>query len=796
MDEQQQKKYEDQLEAIVVERTQEIIKLQRRIEFILGATKTGLDIIDEDYNVVYIDPEWRKLYGDPAGKKCYEYFMGKKKKCPTCGIKKAFATKMPVVTEEVLIKEGDRPIQVTTIPYKDETGKWLVAEVNVDMAERKKIEQALRDSENRIREITDMLPMVVYQYQFWLNGTQKFLFVNQATRKIFGIEPDEILKDFSKAWSKVLPEDAKALFQSIEEVVKAFKPWLHDFRIKKPDGKIIWIQGRSIPKCRDVDGSVIFYGTLTDITAQKKAAAELEKYREHLEVLVKERTEKLKISETHYRDLFKFAKESETRFRTIFDNARDGMLLADPGTKRFFMANAAICHMLGYSKKEVTNLSVNDIHPKEDLQDVLEKFEEQARGEICIITNIPVQRKNGAVFYADINTAEIVLSGKRYILGSFRDVTERQKIEAALQMSEANYRAIFELANDAILIRDIETYKTVDANRAACEMFGYMKEDVGQMYIKNFMTDEPGYTWKDAINFYKLAADGEPQLFEWLAKDRAGRYFWVEANVKRAVIGGKYRLISMLRDITERKRLMIMKENFMNTVSHELRTPLAAIKEGISIVLEELEGEVGKENKNVLSIVKKNVDRLNRLIDDVLDFQKLEVGKMLFRIKKNSINDVAKGCYEIMAGLAMEKKLKIMLDLDESIPNAPFDKDKILQVLLNLTNNAIKFTKEGSITISTKRDDDSIKVSVRDTGVGIKYENISRVFKKFERIEPATGDATGGTGLGLPISKEIIDKHNGRIWVESEFGEGSVFSFTLPLNKMRGVKNVKKDTRS
>ncbi|MDD5428392.1 MAG: PAS domain S-box protein [Candidatus Omnitrophica bacterium] len=784
------------LEKIAAEHTEKITALQKRIEFILGATKTGLDIIDKNYNLVYIDPEWQKVYGDPSGKKCYEYFMGRSTKCPKCGIRKAFATKMPVVTEEVLVREKNRVIQVTTIPYKDEKGKWLVAEINVDVTAQKKTEQALKDSENKMREITNMLPTVVYQYQFGPREEQKFTFINSAIQKIFGVSPDEVLKDFSKAWRLVLPEDAKPLFESIYKSAKTLTPWAYDFRIRRPGGKVVWIAGRSVPKGRQPDGSVIYYGTLTDVTEQKKRSIELDKYRGRLEALVKERTKKLEASQAHYRELFNLIKESEARFRAIFDNARDGMLVVDPATRRFYMANKNICRMLGYKEIELTTLSVDDIHPEEDLPGVLEKFAEQTRGNTSLIGDVPILKKNGAVFYADINASSIVLQGKQYLLGSFRDITERRKIEAALQMSEINYRSIFELASDAIMIRDIETYKTVDVNKAACEMFGFSKEDIKDLYIKHFMTDEPGYTWKDATHFYKLAADGEPQLFEWLAKDKAGRTFWVEANVKRAVIGGKYRLISMLRDVTERKRLIHMKDNFMNTVSHELRTPLAAIKEGISIVLDGLEGSVGAQNKNILTAVKKNVDRLNRLINDILDFQKLEAGKMPFRMKARNINDTVRSCRDIMAGLAHEKKLEFSLKLDETIPNVQCDADKILQVLINLTNNAVKFTKEGGITISTGLYKDAVKVSVEDTGVGIRSEDFSRMFKKFERIEPANGGSSGGTGLGLTISKEIIDKHKGKIWVESELGHGSTFSFILPLTKRGGREDAEKDTHS
>jgi PAS domain S-box-containing protein len=140
---------------------EEVRALKQQMEFILGVTKTGLDIIDSEFNIRYIDPEWAKPYGDPAGKKCFEYFMNRSDVCPHCGIPNALKRKSPVVTEEILVKEGSRPIQVTTIPFQNEKGEWLVAEINVDISERKHIEQALRktleDQEMRVQERTALL---------------------------------------------------------------------------------------------------------------------------------------------------------------------------------------------------------------------------------------------------------------------------------------------------------------------------------------------------------------------------------------------------------------------------------------------------------------------------------------------------------------------------------------------------------------------------------------------------------------------------------------------------------------
>jgi len=468
------------------------------------------------------------------------------------------------------------------------------------------------------------------------------------------------------------------------------------------------------------------------------------------------------------------------------------MILVDAASRRFLMCNKSICKMLGYTEKEMCALGISKIHPVKELPHIAETFKDIVDGASNFVEDIPMKKKDSTIFYADISATLISLMGRKHILGSFRDVTERKSIEAALQISENNYRSIFELASDAIMIRDIETYQTVDVNKAACEMFRYSKKEMLGLYIRNFMVAQAPYTWENARHFYEKAAQGEPQLFEWLVVDKNGRSFWVEANVKRNIIGGHYRLMSILRDITERKKLESMKDGFVNSVSHELRTPLAAIKEGVSITLEEIMGKIGKENKKILRVVKNNVDRLSRLINNVLDFQKLESGDAKFRPKPYNMNNVVMECYRAMSVVAREKRLGLLLNLDKKVKRSSFDKDKVLQVLMNLVNNAVKFTKKGRITISTKSEGNIVKVSIADTGIGIKENDLPKLFKKFGQIENRVASKTPGTGLGLAISKSIIERHGGKIWAESEWGKGSIFYFTIPIKKEKGRKRIKR----
>jgi signal transduction histidine kinase len=228
------------------------------------------------------------------------------------------------------------------------------------------------------------------------------------------------------------------------------------------------------------------------------------------------------------------------------------------------------------------------------------------------------------------------------------------------------------------------------------------------------------------------------------------------------------------------KEAIEMKSEFISTVSHELRTPMTSIKEGISIVLEGAAGQINDDQKELLDIAKRNLDRLARLINDVLDFQKLQSGKVGFDMQNNNINEVIEEVYKAMLPPIKRNGLDLSLNFDNTLPRVKFDVDKIIQVLTNLINNAVKFTEKGQITIATSKLKNAIQVSVSDTGCGMKQEDLPKLFNKFGQLGKGGDRKTGGTGLGLAICKDIISRHNGKIWTESEPGKGSTFSFTLP----------------
>jgi signal transduction histidine kinase len=234
------------------------------------------------------------------------------------------------------------------------------------------------------------------------------------------------------------------------------------------------------------------------------------------------------------------------------------------------------------------------------------------------------------------------------------------------------------------------------------------------------------------------------------------------------------------------KEAVETKSEFLSMVSHELRTPLTAMKESVSIVLDEMAGEINDEQKDCLDIAKRNIDRLSRLINDVLDFQKLESGKMKFNMKAGNINEVVEQVYQTMVSSTKEG-INLVIDLEDNLPKVNFDADKITQVLTNLVSNAIKFTEKGNVTMKTIRGENIIHVLVSDTGCGIKKEDEPKLFRKFEQLSIGGERKTGGTGLGLAICKEIIEQHRGKIWAESELNKGSTFHFVLPIKERRKI---------
>lgn len=250
-------------------------------------------------------------------------------------------------------------------------------------------------------------------------------------------------------------------------------------------------------------------------------------------------------------------------------------------------------------------------------------------------------------------------------------------------------------------------------------------------------------------------------------------------------------LMRVIRYAIQRKQVEKMQEvvkikaEFTSMVSHELRTPMTVIKEGIGLVLEQAAESLSPTHRDYLETARRNVDRLARLINDVLDFQRLESGQIELCRDEYDVNAVLRESLSSLAALTQPKGLELVTELIPGLPKVPFDKDKITQVFMNLVSNAAKFTDKGKITIRTERLDNAIKVSVQDEGIGIRPEDLPKLFKSFSQIPVQGARKPGGTGLGLAISNKIMEMHGGKIGVDSVVGQGSTFYFLLPIMERR-----------
>jgi len=225
-----------------------------------------------------------------------------------------------------------------------------------------------------------------------------------------------------------------------------------------------------------------------------------------------------------------------------------------------------------------------------------------------------------------------------------------------------------------------------------------------------------------------------------------------------------------------------VQKEFLSTSAHELRTPLSAIKMSLDLILGGFKGSISDDQRYFLDMAKRHVDRLHRLINNLLNLSKLESHLENFVILATDLNQLVSDVATIHMPVANQKGIHVEMSLDPRVEKIKIDSDKINQVLTNLLTNALKYTDQGKIKISTMLDTDTneVQVCVQDTGCGIRKEDLPKLFKKFSQVNPLPDKPNQGTGLGLAICKELVEQHSGHIWVESEWQKGSKFIFSLP----------------
>lgn len=313
-------------------------------------------------------------------------------------------------------------------------------------------------------------------------------------------------------------------------------------------------------------------------------------------------------------------------------------------------------------------------------------------------------------------------------------------------------------------------------NTAAGKSLGWSREELLAKTIFDVSPELTSGLWS---GLWKEIRQRGTVALEFTLRARDARLFPVELSAHHLASHGKDYACLLFKDIQERKRLEQLKDEFVSTVSHELRTPMTIIREGVSQVLEGLRGQVTEEQRRALSIAMTGIERLARLVNELLDVSKIESGKVSLKRTWVDLVGLVEEIRTEYVPVAHDRGLEIRARSSQGRIDVYADRDRLIQVLTNLIDNALKFTARGWIEVALQEGPE-ITCTVSDTGSGIRTEDLSRIFHKFEQLGNVAVTGDKGSGLGLSICKGLVELHGGRIWAESEVGKGSWLRFTLP----------------
>jgi signal transduction histidine kinase/DNA-binding response OmpR family regulator/HAMP domain-containing protein len=369
--------------------------------------------------------------------------------------------------------------------------------------------------------------------------------------------------------------------------------------------------------------------------------------------------------------------------------------------------------------------------------------------------------------------------------------TNRNQLASMVEAQTQELRAIIDYLGDGLMVFNGATGEISRCNPRFTKMFGLRSIDVvGQLPAEVLGGDLVALIQQHNLDPHPLSAEvalanggiGQALISPMVSEGQGGRL-----TLDGAVI--------LVRDVTQDKQIDQMKTDFLSTVSHELRTPLTSVLGFAKLIQKKLEEVIlpivpmaerktarsVQQVRDNLHIIVSEGERLTSLINDVLDIAKIEAGKVEWHMAPVAIAELVNQAVAATSVLAQNSNLRVVQNIAPDLPLVMVDRDRIVQVLINLLSNAIKFTEVGCVTCQVEQEQEMIVVRVTDTGMGLAPEDIEVVFEKFKQVGEVMTNKPKGTGLGLPICKQIIEHHTGQIWAESELGQGSTFCFTIPI---------------
>jgi PAS domain S-box-containing protein len=502
---------------------------------------------------------------------------------------------------------------------------------------------------------------------------------------------------------------------------------------------------------------------------------------------------------TKYKTAVQALSESEKKFRVVLDNSLYMMYQLDLRKGNYEYVSPSSLNVIGYSPQELTFFGRKQmeeiIHP-EDRERVKQHFKELMDTQKTTTTSMRVfeyRIKHKTLGYRWMSdTCSAILDDHHEpiaLVGNIEDITDRKKVWDALVKSEEKYRILAETSADGVFTTDALGRLTY-VNPSFEKMLGRRKSQILATPFRRYLLEDSIYFFQQVfIDVRRKNEKIENVELELVTEE--GSILPIEANIapleKQDEFSG---VVCTVRDITQRREIEDglkknerLKTEFMNIAAHELRSPVTPIKGYLDLIIHD--NGTDEKIKNWAKISLRNAERLLKLVNDILDVARLDSDTMRFDMEKIDPIELLTEIAEDVKPAIINKKLEFRITVPEALPHIVGDKIRLSQVLKNLIGNALKFTDYGYIALEAEKNNSHIIISVADTGIGISKDEIKKIFTKFYQAYTGEDRNNEGTGLGLFISKEIVKKHNGSIWAESEVGKGSRFVVELPyVHKM------------
>jgi PAS domain S-box-containing protein len=471
----------------------------------------------------------------------------------------------------------------------------------------------------------------------------------------------------------------------------------------------------------------------------------------------------------------------------MFDESPVRMALLTPDG-RFFQANQALSTTLGYSREELRKLTLADI----GYPDAKEEQEAEVGFRALMEGRAPrwemdrrAVHKSGELLWLHLLAQPLRSETGRpaHALVVIRDASGRKRAEISLKQNEERFRQIADNSKDVFWVLELRTGQTMFVNPAFKDVWGFWPEGGKLTYDEWRATIHPEDR-EHVARALKKECDGELEHdieYRIVRPDGSVRHIQDRGAVIRDIHRRAYRLAGVAVDITNRVVMDRLKDEFISMISHELRTPLTSLHGSLRLIEGGLGGPIPEEMRSLFQIAKESSERLVRLVSDLLDIEKIERGGLEMRMQPTDLVALSGHVIDSMRALGSERGIELIATYEVERAEVMADPDRLTQVLTHLLSNATKFSPEGApVELTLSRSGDCYRVHVIDYGAGIPPEVADRIFEKFVQGDSSSTRSYGGTGLGLTISKAIVERHGGQIGFESEPGKGTVFYFDIP----------------